>query len=665
MRTGDDVVSGTCPHRLGFPRREINSVRRLARNRLAVQASGRAPSPPRLQPPSVLPHRGREPWRSRDAADPRRERPERPDRGGSRRSADRGRGALHGGRARGHVRARGGRCPPARTRLRASLPRPGGARARPRRNPRRRRLGRLGVRCRGPGVRRPVRADRGHLHRPECRGDAQAGRQDRLQADRRGRRRTRRPVEPGRCRNAGRGAGRGGQGGLPADAQGDRRRRWPRHQDGRRPGRPRGRLPAHPRRGATRLRKRRRLPREAGHGRPARRGAGDRRQSRARLGAGRPGLLGAATEPEGHRGVRISPARQQPDRRAEGVGRAPRPGGRLRGGCDRRVPLPPRREDVRVPRGQHPAAGGAPDHRGDHGRRPGQGADQGRGGRQPRGQQARGDRSRCRGTAQRRGPGPRLRALPWPDRAPGAAVWAGHPGRHRCGRGRQHPGRLRLHDREDHRGRQHPRGGTRATTSRHVGDDRGDRGRCHEQELHPRPARPARGRRRPGRGLGRHGLDRPGPRRGQAALPPVLGDRPRGRGHPRLRGRGAARDRPPARDRARWPAERTARGRPRRRPQAARHVVQGHRAARGTVALPGHDRRGRRRARRRGGGRAARRVPQHPGRRRPPVPSGDRHARTRPAGRGRRGHPSRHARRGRHAPLTRARARRRHPRRGG
>ena len=31
---------------------------------------------------------------------------------------------------------------------------------------------------------------------------------------------------------------------------------------------------------------------------------------------------------------------------------------------DRRVPLPPRREAVRLPRGQHPAAGRAPDHRG-------------------------------------------------------------------------------------------------------------------------------------------------------------------------------------------------------------------------------------------------------------------------------------------------------------
>ena len=51
-----------------------------------------------------------------------------------------------------------------------------------RRDRRRRRLGRLGLRRRGPGVRRAVRPARRHLHRPERRGDAQARRQDRLQA---------------------------------------------------------------------------------------------------------------------------------------------------------------------------------------------------------------------------------------------------------------------------------------------------------------------------------------------------------------------------------------------------------------------------------------------------------------------------------------------------
>ena len=40
-----------------------------------------------------------------------------------------------------------------------------------------------------------------------------------------------------------------------------------------------------------------------------------------------------------------------------------------------RVPVPARAEDVHVPRGQHPAAGRAPDHRGHHRHRPGEAAD--------------------------------------------------------------------------------------------------------------------------------------------------------------------------------------------------------------------------------------------------------------------------------------------------
>ena len=60
--------------------------------------------------------------------------------------------------------------------------------------------------------------------------------------------------------------------------------------------------------------------------------------------------------------------------RAEGVGRAAGAGGRLQRRRHGRVPVPPGRAAVRVPRGQHPAAGGAPDHRADHRHRPGQGA---------------------------------------------------------------------------------------------------------------------------------------------------------------------------------------------------------------------------------------------------------------------------------------------------
>ena len=49
--------------------------------------------------------------------------------------------------------------------------------------------------------------------------------------------------------------------------------------------RPRGRLPAHQRRGAAGVRQRHGLPRAPGHRRPPRRGAADRRQPRHRVGA--------------------------------------------------------------------------------------------------------------------------------------------------------------------------------------------------------------------------------------------------------------------------------------------------------------------------------------------------------------------------------------------
>ena len=97
---------------------------------------------------------------------------------------------------------------------------------------------------------------------------------------------------------------------------------------------------------------------------------------------------------------------------------------------------------------------------------------------------------------------------PGPDRAAGPARRAGHPGGHRRQRGRHHPGRLRLDDREDHRVRPRPRRGARPAAPRD-GRDHGDhRGRRDQQELRARPARPARGDRRQ-RG---HRLDRPGPR---------------------------------------------------------------------------------------------------------------------------------------------------------
>ena len=200
----------------------------------------------------------------------------------------------------------------------------------------------LGLRGRGPVVRRPVRPARGHLHRPQRRGDAQARRQDRLEADRRGGGRARGSVEPGRRRDP-----RGRAGGcrghrLPADAQGDRRRRRPRDPDGGVRRRPRGRLPAHQRRGTARLRQRHGLPRAPGDRRPARRGAADRRQPRHRLGDRRPRLLDPAPQPEGDRGVVVAAASTRADRRAQGRGRASGARRRVRRSGHGRVPLPPR-----------------------------------------------------------------------------------------------------------------------------------------------------------------------------------------------------------------------------------------------------------------------------------------------------------------------------------
>ena len=110
-------------------------------------------------------------------------------------------------------------------------------------------------------------------------------------------------------------------------------------------------------------------------GRPARRGAGHRRRPGLGVGDRRARLLGAAPQPEGHRGVGLARARRRAGRRAQGVGRAARHRGRVRRRRHRRVPLPPARPLLRLPRGQHPPAGRAPDHRGGHRHRPGAAAD--------------------------------------------------------------------------------------------------------------------------------------------------------------------------------------------------------------------------------------------------------------------------------------------------
>ena len=94
--------------------------------------------------------------------------------------------------------------------------------------------------------------------------------------------------------------------------------------------------------------------------------------------------------------------------------RAPRHRGRLRRRRHRRVPLPPGREVLRLPRGQHPPPGRAPDHRGRHRHRPRQAPDPRRERRPPRRPRRRPThpaRPRRRGPPQRRGPRPRLRPV--------------------------------------------------------------------------------------------------------------------------------------------------------------------------------------------------------------------------------------------------------------
>ena len=73
---------------------------------------------------------------------------------------------------------------------------------------------------------------------------------------------------------------------------------------------------------AAGVRQRRGVPGAPGHRRPARRGPGDRRRPGHRVGARRARLLGAAAQPEGHRGVRVAGAEPRAGGRAQGVGRA-------------------------------------------------------------------------------------------------------------------------------------------------------------------------------------------------------------------------------------------------------------------------------------------------------------------------------------------------------
>ena len=156
----------------------------------ARSSSGSSPASPDRRCWVVLAHCDREPWRGGDAPDPRGEGHQR-----VRRGPHRDGGASHGRRGRGDVRPRGGPLLRPGAGVGSALPRPGGAGTRSDRERRRRRVARLGLRRRGPGVRGPVRPPRGRLHRAERGGHAPARRQDRLEAARRGGRRTGRTLE--------------------------------------------------------------------------------------------------------------------------------------------------------------------------------------------------------------------------------------------------------------------------------------------------------------------------------------------------------------------------------------------------------------------------------------------------------------------------------------
>ena len=241
---------------------------------------------------------------------------------------------------------------------------------------------------------------------------------------------------------------------LPADGQGDRGRRRPRHPAGAIARGPRRGLRTGQLRGVEDGRGRDGLPRAGDPRRPACRGAGCRRRRGHRVDAGRPGLQRAAAQPEGHRGVRLDRAGRRAGEAAALARRRTRPGGRVRQRRDGGVPLRAQPAAAVLPRGQHPAAGRAPGHRGHHRRRHRQAAAAHRGGRhagRDRPGRAAGLRARHRGQAYRRGPGARLRARPRPDRASRPAGRPGHQGRHRGGAGRRHPAAVRLHDREGDR----------------------------------------------------------------------------------------------------------------------------------------------------------------------------------------------------------------------
>ena len=251
---------------------------------------------------------------------------------------------------------------------------------------RRRRLGRVGVRRRGPRVRRAVRADRRHLHRParprRCGASATRSPPSCSPSEvgvpvaewSRG------PVETDEdaLRHAAAigfplmikaAAGGGGRGIRIVSSEAELL-----------PGLERARDEAERAFGDASVLMERLVDRRA-----PRRGAGDRRPLRHGLGGRRARLLGPAPQPEADRGVGVAGAGRGAGGGAAARRGRPAAGRRVSERRHRRVPLPAGGADADLPRGQHAPPGGAPGDRGGDRPRPGEAADPHRGGRAARG----------------------------------------------------------------------------------------------------------------------------------------------------------------------------------------------------------------------------------------------------------------------------------------
>ena len=128
-------------------------------------------------------------------------------------------------------------------------------------------------------------------------------------------------------------------------------------------------------RGAVRVRRPDGVLRALPAHRPPRRGPGARRHARHGVGGRRAGVLDPAPPPEDHRGGAVAVGRAHAGHARQAVRRGPA-GRRARSATrarDRRVPRR-RRRRVLLPGDEHPAAGRAPGHRGDHRARSGRAA---------------------------------------------------------------------------------------------------------------------------------------------------------------------------------------------------------------------------------------------------------------------------------------------------